>query len=193
MPPECCFIFNPHAWTYLSLTLAVWNAAFDRRLLFPSFVGVLTPSNLERARMRFGPYCLKSTLLSVFFAALKIACVRFSVIAVIHFEPALVPSVVLFSAAQRVFVFVGSLPLSTVGVVCLLSAHIDEPRCFRTPLIWLPSCPFPLALRAWWQHRCFPRSFSLRETRIISFLLTPFLHLGALVFRLRSSLRTSLS
>ena len=33
---------------------------FVHRRLFHSFLGVLTPSNLERARINFGSYCLKS-------------------------------------------------------------------------------------------------------------------------------------
>ena len=41
------------------------SAVFVRRRLFHSFLGVLTPSNLERARINFGSYCLKSVPLSV--------------------------------------------------------------------------------------------------------------------------------
>ena len=41
------------------------SAVFVRRRLFHSFLGVLTPSNLERARINFGSYCLKGTPLSV--------------------------------------------------------------------------------------------------------------------------------
>ena len=71
-----------------------------------------------------------------------------------------------FSAARRVFVFCGFVPtFHRQCVVCLLSVHADDPWCFRTPLVWLPSCPFPLAPRAWWQHRCFPRWCCFGETR----------------------------
>ena len=41
------------------------SEVFFRRRLFQSFLGVLTPSNLERARINFGSYCLKGAPLSV--------------------------------------------------------------------------------------------------------------------------------
>ena len=39
------------------------SEVFVRRRLFHSFLGVLTPLNLERARINFGSYCLKGCLL----------------------------------------------------------------------------------------------------------------------------------
>ena len=45
-----------HVWMYWSLMFCSSEGIVCRRL-FHSFLGVLTPSNLERARINFGSYC----------------------------------------------------------------------------------------------------------------------------------------
>lgn len=82
-------------------------------------------------------------------------------------------------------------PPSTAGVVCLRFVHANEPWRFHTRLRWLTSCPFPLALRGWWQHTFSPRCVCFRETRVLSFMLPQFLHIGVRVFQ--EGLRCSLA
>ena len=115
------------------------------------------------------------------------AFVRFSVITTIPFEAALLPLVVPLFCSTTSVRLCGFVSTFHRSVVCLRSVHTDEPWCFRTPLLWLASCPFHLALRAWWQHRC-SRVVFVFVRRVLSFSLPPFLYLDLLVFPRRFSL-----
>ena len=82
---------------------------------------------------------------SVFFAFVLLFL--FAVIMIIHFQLLVLPSVVLLlSSTTSVHLCGFGFHFSTAGVVCPRSSHTDEQCCFGMPLLYLPSCPFPLVL-----------------------------------------------